>query len=430
MVVFRPKMRFALIALLGLLALPAAAAARSSSCMVPGKDATCDLLRGKVTMVGDGDTIYVDVWGDRTRRSVPVRLTGVNAMEQTVYSSRASRRRGECHALEATARLEQLIEKGRRRVRLLAMDAESRSGRRLRRVVAVKFRGRWRDAGRRLVAEGHALWLPNGREHLWNRDYSVLAERAARLGRGIWNPAACAPGPSDDHPLQLWVNSDADGRDRDNPNGEWVKVRNLDPARALPLGGWWVRDSGLRRYTFPSWVTLAPGETITVRVGEGPDAWPELFWGRRRGVFNNATDNVKAMGDGAYLFDPDGDLRAHMQYPCRTECADPNVGAIAIGAKPRGREHITLRNVAAHAVDLEQYRLAVRRFAYTFSPGSVLAPGETLRIDVRGDPAADTRLHRHWGETGPILRNRGGRIRLASFRQIEIACHGYGDRAC
>ena len=49
---------------------------------------------------------------------------------------------------------------------------------------------------------------------------------------------------------------------------------------------------------------------------------------------------------------------------------------------------------------------------------------------MRGDPALDTRLDKHWGETGPILRNNGDVLRLRSYTDIEIACFAYGDRSC
>jgi endonuclease YncB( thermonuclease family) len=409
---------------------PAVAAARTGSCLVPGVDAVCTIWTGKVSMVGDGDTIYVDVAGDGISGSVHVRLTGINAAEQSVYSKHAGERRGECHALEATARLEALIRKSRGRVRLAALDPESRSRQRLRRSVAVRINGRWRDVGRRLVSEGLALWLPNRGEHVWNRDYSVLSQRAASLGRGLWNPGACGPGPSEGVNLQIWASWDADGADEDFVNGEWIRIRNLDPVTTVALGGWWVRDSQLRRYSFPSWATLPPGETITIHVGDGPDTWTELFWGLPRPVFENVTADERALGDGAYLFDPEGDLRAAMVYPCRHLCADANVGAIQIDAKVRGREHITLRNVSAAPVDLATYQLASRPYMYAFPRDAVLAPGEVMRVEVRGDPELDTRLEKSWGETGPILDNDGDVLRLRSFTDIEIACFAYGDRTC
>src|SRR5215212_3649968 len=139
-------------------ATPAAAdAAKRGPCLLRKSGPQCYLWTAKVTFVADGDTVYVDIDGDGSRQRFPVRITGMNAMEQTTYTSKASARRGECHAVEATARLDQLLKAARYRVRLLAQDPASRSGRRLRRSVAVRVKGRWIDIGRTLVGEGHAV---------------------------------------------------------------------------------------------------------------------------------------------------------------------------------------------------------------------------------------------------------------------------------
>jgi endonuclease YncB( thermonuclease family) len=420
-----------LLAAFGVAAAPAAAKqVTTGSCLVPNVSTTCAVWKGKVTTIGDADTIYVDVDGDGTSRSLSVRFIGINAAEQSVYSNVAARRRGDCHAVEATARLEQLIRKSRGRVRLSALDPESRSRQRLRRWVAVRRGGRWQDAGRRLIAEGHALWLPSRWEHVWNHEYSVLAQRAAALGRGMFNPNHCGVGPSPTSPLQLWVNWDADARGNDDVNEEWISVRNLDPVNPVPLGGWWVRDSQLRRYTIPSWVTLPPGETLTINVGEGEDIFTELFWNRRFAVFENATIDERALGDGAYLFDPQGDLRTWMQYPCRINCVDGNAGAIEITARPRRPETVTLRNIAAHAVDLAPYKLSTPPYSYSFPRDSVLNPGESMEIEVEGDPSQDTRLLKGWGETGTILNNGGDVVRLKSYTDIVIGCYAYGSKVC
>src|SRR5918998_1483741 len=98
---------------------PAAAQARTGSCLAPGVQALCEVWTGKVTTIGDADTIYVAVEGDGIPGSVSVRITGVNAAELSVYGS-AIRRRGECPAVEATARIEQLIRRSKGRVRLAA----------------------------------------------------------------------------------------------------------------------------------------------------------------------------------------------------------------------------------------------------------------------------------------------------------------------
>ena len=415
-----PRLLAPLIVLL-VFALAPADEARTGSCLAPGVKQICTVWTGKVTFIGDGDTIYVDVKGDRTQKAQHVRMTGFNAMEQSVYSSIASRRRGECHALEATSRLEQLIRRSRWRVRLAALNPASHSRLRPRRAVAVRIHGRWRDLGTIMLAEGHALWLPNRQEWAWNAGYSTLAEQAAARQVGIWSPAYCGLGPTDASPLRVIANA---------TDGEWIRVRNLDAVNEVHLGGWWVRDSALRRYVFPDWATLPPGESLTVYVDAGTDTWTEFFWEQRNPIFENPTGGERAMGDGAYLFDPHGDLRAWMTYPCRVACTDPYQGAVEVTAKPRGRESVTVRNIAASAIDLDGYRLQSPPYSYAFPRDSVLEPGEEMRIDIQGDPAEDTRLEKHWGETGPILNNGGDKVRLNSFRGVELDCYAYGSGSC
>jgi endonuclease YncB( thermonuclease family) len=393
------------------------AAARTGSCLVPGSKTPCKVWTGRVVAVDDGDTILVDVAGDETRARLRVRLTGIQAMES-----------GQCHAVQATARLKQLLRRGGNKVRLAALDPSSASQGRWRRAVAVKLGGRWRDVSRILVSEGHALWLPNSAEYVWNGEYSRLAEQAATKRQNLWNPAYCGAGPSDTSPLSVTVNSDADGTDGDNVNGEWVRIRNLDPVNDVHLGGWWVRDSALHRYTFPDYTTIAPNDSLTLYVGSGTNTWTEFYWRSRTPIFDNIAG--RGMGDGAFLFDMQGDLRASMTYPCRLACADPNQGAIAITPHPTGTEYVTLRNTSAAAVDLQDYRMESSPWVYTFGRDSVLQPGEVMRIEVRGNPAQDEPLRRYWGKAGAILNNGGDKVRLANFRGGVIGCAAYGTARC
>ena len=402
--------------LLVLLAVPCAADART--------------WRGKVTSFDDGDTVKVDIAGDGMKVAKRVRITGIQAMEQTVYSNYPERRRGECHALEATARLEQLIRRSHRRVRVSAQHTSSHAKLRLRRSLAVRIGGRWRDLGRILLAEGHALWLPNGAENAKNALYARTAQRAALRGVGIWNPAYCGRGPSEGSPLRVTVNPKRVGSDLDTP-GEWVRIRNLDPVHAVPLHGWWVRDSGLRRYRFPSSATLPPNGALTVHVGRGTDTASDLFWGLDILVFEDPRRGRRPVGDGAYLFDPQGDLRASMTYPCLVACADPYEGALAVSATGRGSdEHVTVRNVSAQAVDLDGYRLENPPYKYVFGTNAALAPGEALTLEVEGSPGRDTRLVKHWGKAKRIFDDGGDVVRLESFRGITLDCYAYGNASC
>jgi micrococcal nuclease len=237
----------------------AAPASASVGPCVPGGP-SCTFWTGNVTFVADGDTIDVDIAGDGTARPRRVRLTGFNAMEQTRYSHTASRRRGACHALEATARLEQLLRRGRMRVRLAAQDRASVTGGRLRRQVSARLHGRWTDVGRTMVAEGHALWLPNGTEWVWNGHYADLSRQAAAAGLNLWDPMCCGAGPASD-------------------------------AAVVPAGG-----------------------SLTLRMGRGADTAETFHWGLSTPPFENPSYDERATGDGGYLFDPRGNLRAWSIY--------------------------------------------------------------------------------------------------------------------
>jgi endonuclease YncB( thermonuclease family) len=409
---------------------PSAEAAKRGQCLLRKSGPQCYLWTGKVTFIADGDTVYVDVDGDGSRRRVPIRITGLQAMEQTTYTSRASARRGECHAVEATARLDQLLKAGKYKVRLYAQDPASRSGKRLRRSVAVRVNRRWTDVARVLITEGHGLWLPNHREFAWNRDYSILQLRAQRAQLNLWDADYCGFGPAEGAQIRLLVNWDADGDDNLDPNGEWVRITNPDPVNPLPLGGWWLRDSALRRIVLPEYATVPPGGHITIYDGIGDDNESEFYWGLEQPAFENVTRDERGMGDGAYLFDPQGDLRASQIYPCREGCADPASGSLAIGAKYRGRESVQITNNGALPIDLEPYRLVSKPYSYAFAPNSVVQPGETMRVRLYEGDDEDQPLTRYWATNGPILNNGGDVVQLRRFDDVLLTCTAWGSRSC
>ena len=301
----------AILLLVVLAAIPAPARAEWTSACVPGTAAPlCHFWKGKLKWVDDGDTIDVKLANrKRYRSTVRVRIAGIQAMEQYVYTSHPRERRGEC---QATARLEQLIKQGHGIVHLAAQDHTSLSGtRRLRRSVSVKLHGAWRDVGEILVAEGHALWLPSTVEWAWNTTFSTLSQQAATRGVNLWDSDVCGVGPSEGAALRVKVHPNAKGNDFDNVNGERVKIENLDPVNPAPLGGWWLRDSTLRRFYFPSWAQVPPGGSITVRVGVGTDTDYSFYWGLRTPLFENPNPlgKVFALHAVNFSFEPaDGSM--------------------------------------------------------------------------------------------------------------------------
>jgi micrococcal nuclease len=283
------------------------------------------LQYGKVVFVDDGDTIDVDVKGDGTSKPVRVRFIGIQAMELHVYSHTLSKLRGECWGVDAAKNLHRLV--AGKQVRLTARKESSASTHnvRPRRFVAVQVNGVWTDVGAMQLDAGLVLpdLIPDEFSH--NLDYARRAQTAAAIGAGFWGSSSrCGIGPSQDDQVKVDVNWDADGNDGENVNGEWVDVTNLG-VNPVDLSGWWVRDAAYRGYkahgyTFPAGTLVAPGDHVRLKVGKGDDGDGVLHWGLDIPIFANVTEARTFMGDGAWLYDPKGDLRAWYMYPCRAAC--------------------------------------------------------------------------------------------------------------
>jgi endonuclease YncB( thermonuclease family) len=418
----RLDMRIVLLSLLLCGVLAAGAEARSGPCFPGAHGAPCDFQTAKVTSVNDGDTVDVRLHG----RAYEVRFRAVQAMELTRYNP--ARRRGQCHAVAAANRVEHLVRASHMRVRLSAQHPSKDHLGRLLRWVAVRRHGHWQDLGAILMREGHTLWMDSTSETAWNRRYDLLGQRAAQAGRNLWNPVTCGDGPQQHVPIRIWAQSDPPGRD--TPDGEFVKIQNRSATETLHLGGWWLRDAMLRRFTLPAGTAVAPGATVTLHVGRGVNNGGDLFWGLRTTVFENAGDR-RQLGDGAYLFDPKGDLRAWMLYPCLTGCGDPlSLGALEVTAQPRRPERVLIRNISGNPFDLYGYALAIRGSMFPFGEDSVLGPGETMTVSMQGSRAEDSRLDKHLGVDGYELPDRGGWVRVTSFSEVSLACDAWGSGSC
>lgn len=416
----------ALVLLAGVLMAPPTASAARGWCMPGSKKPKCHVWHGKVKAVDDGDTVNVKFRG--SRGLAKIRLTGIQAMELHKYGKKAGRS-GECTAVEATELLERIIRRGRSNARVAALKKGSTTGKRgrLRRSIAVKINGRWVDVAAEVLRAGLALWFPNNAEWAWNRSYARLAAEAASKRIGVWDPTACGGQATS---LSLKVKWDADGNDNQNIAGEWVRVTNHDMTRAVSLGGWWLRDSHLRpRFTFPSSASLPPGGSLRVHVGRGANGVDSFSWGLGETVFENVEGGPRAIGDGAYLFDRNGDLQAHTQYPCQVNCRDPLAGKIQLTATPRGNESITLVNTSPSAVDLSQYEIENSPWFYEFGFGTVLQPGQRLVLFV-GSGSDSSAVVRNWGKSAFILNDGKDAVIFRNPLGAPVVCHSWGGFKC
>ena len=401
----------------------------------------CRVADVRVTQISDGDTIGVRLGGG-TRY---VRFTGINAMELTRYSNHPSRRRGACHGVEAAAVVDRLVRAAHWRVRLSAQRASSSSGHRLRRSVWARVGGRWVDVGRQVIARGLALWLPNSAEWAHDREYHELAEAARARGIGLWDPTACGAGPEQAARLEVRAKYDADGNDAANLDGEWAEVRNRGD-RAVSLAGWWLRDSDLRSgaggapgFRFPPGTTVPAGGSVVLHSGCGRDDGRDLHWCQRAPVLDNVSSDARAFGDGAYLFDPQGDLRdqhdvavparlrrpAAGPRPARGAPADARAGhgdehergggrprrppARAAPARARGELHVVLAVPGGRPAGARARRCASTR---------------------RGAARADTRLLWHLGRGRNVLADGGNAMSIRSFTDVQVACTAWGSWHC
>lgn len=377
-----------------------------------------------MTFVADGDTFEVEQ-GGVTRR---VRITGINAMEMTVYSRYRDRRRGACHAVEATNRLEDLIDEAGGDVYLAAQSLSSMSGNRLRRSVWTKIDGVWRDLALSLLQEGHAVPMYNSVE--WAHvEYGYHAQTAARAGRNLWDRDYCGSGPAATARIAMTVNWDADGADGTNLNGEWVRLSNRG-STALSLAGWWFRDTDHTRgnYVFPAGTSIPAGGSLRLYVGSGTNTASRRFWRQTGAVFDNV-DRSRGRGDGGFLFDPQGDLRVWSMWPCRTACTDPLIGKVRVRAHPTSPEYINIKNVSSVKVNLRGRVLKNPPYSYHFLRSTPIPAGQTLRVYVGGRPSRNTTLTKYWGRPSNILNDGGDVVALRTYSDIVISCHRWGSGA-
>jgi endonuclease YncB( thermonuclease family) len=382
----------------------------------------------KVTKVIDGDTIAVDQDGDR-RADALVRLIGIDTPEH-----------GQCGFGKATRALRSLV--GKKRV-VLRSDTGSRGlrGRPERRVL-VRSGGRTVDATTWLLERGLGVWMPRKGETTNGRAHHRAADRAAAAGVGWFDEDRCGAGPGTEGTLRMHVQWNADATKRlsqaERRNQEFIRIRN-EGTVPVDLDGWTLRVGNDRSRRLPPGGPVAPGDAVTVHVGSGTNTTHDRYLGSAVPMLQNADLTGKRhLGSGSYLVDPDGDIRAHMTWPCTLACGEPTGGALRLSqvmVDPPGQdyqalnsEYVALTNSGTAPVRTGDMVVEIWPWVYELPADHVLHPGETVRI--HGGAGRDERLTRYLDAANPPLRNNGGQVVLRTYDAIVVDCHAWGSGRC
>ena len=148
-------------------------------------------------------------------------------------------------------------------------------------------------------------------------------------------------------------------------------------------------------------------------------------------IFENS-DDARNDGDGAYVFDPQGDLRTWSIYPCLVACTRSQPGCAARGGACRAATEYAHGRPTRRGqpVDLYGYELFFGGGNYAFPEGTVLPAGRTLTVYVGGSPASDSGLAQYAGIRGAYLPDSGGAVELRTFEETVLSCSSWGSGRC
>lgn len=246
-------------------------------------------------------------------------------------------------------------------------------------------------------------WLDNTGDVIYLRDQFLN-----NIGTQLW-PCTLTCGPK--HSIVIDdVQYDAPGDDNNNPNGEWVKIRNAG-SETINLTDWRLKDDGFD-YQFNDGEILAPNQQLTIYIGSGTDNNSDRYWNNSAGILNN-------IGQKLEIWTPHSlsvDCFAWGISLCSSE--DPR-GAIRMSANynaagndtlnPNG-EWVALWNTSSSTINISGYQLKSGSHTYTFPSGTYLTANRNTRVFI--STGTDSTTRKYWGLSNAIFLNSGDYVDL------------------
>ncbi len=261
-------------------------------------------------------------------------------------------------------------------------------------------------------------WLNNETDVVYIRDLD-LNMRAAKF----WPcTSTCEPWKS---LVVEDVQYDAPGNDATNPNGEWIRLRNVGDT-TIDLNNWRVKESG-KFYRFAVGDKIYPGQRLIIKIGTGISTSSIKYWGNQSGILNNSGK------DYVQVLNPDSWEMDCYTWGNTDECGAQSVRAAvrmfvnfdASGndvTNPNG-EWVAIQNTSNKSIWLTNYKLYTPGHTFTFPVGSMIGPNSYLRVRIGS--GTHTRYNKYWGNSGGILSNSGDFLQLRSSGDAVIAEHSW-----
>lgn len=253
--------------------------------------------------------------------------------------------------------------------------------------------------------------------------YEMQLAMADRVG--LFNTNKCGGGPAAGARLPMWIHYDANGS---GPNREWMRIQNLSTFD-VSLSGWRLRDqghswyNGSTYYTFPSYAVIRAGSYITVYPGGGVNnaAAGAYFLGvTNNDLFPSPDRPLAYPGKAMYLLDPQLDFRGWAIYPCLFNCAKPPVHIATVKYQTvKDYIDITTDPGVTSPVDLSGVELEIQSWHKELMPGTVLNPGETLRV-FTARAGVDFRRLQYWGTPQPAPSESAFSVTLRTARAVVL----------
>jgi endonuclease YncB( thermonuclease family) len=301
------------------------------------------------------------------------------------------------------------------------------------------------------VHSGHGT--QSARQLYWRRGHSVFGNATLSGGRIMGDGAylvdrdndvrafteyPCVSGCRDPigQSIDLSANYDGYGNDDEDPNREWINIRNRGAA-PIDLQGYVVINWPYT-YEFTQQAVVQPDERLRLYVGQGVDGALTRYWGRAPHLDKSDSRTTKgsilAPDDAVILGTYTGKTAVEFDWPApdcpavstnyaRQACPNPDV---VIASVNPGDDSLVLRNDTGADVDLLDWDIQSWG-EYSFDDHYVLGPAQTVEIRP-GDPGTDGGGVLH--STDLRLPGGSGLVRLYTRFHAVAHCKRWGDRSC